>query len=179
MKKSKQSTKPTTTAKTKNIEPWIHFDDYVNIIDGKRHPISEQGLDRLGKDLLQWSQNDNVLVLEDFFRSHGIPEMTYRDWKKKNTLFRLRYETAKGYIGSRREQGAIKRAYSERMILNSMPKFDASWSELEEWRSGLKTKENAMSKQNITVVMDKFPSIDDKKVNDDGEVSVEEGGETV
>lgn len=150
-----------TTDKLNGDKPsWRHFDDYLNVHSGKKEPISEAGLERMGTDFVKWSTLDDSIVLEDFFRERGIPEMTYRYWKKQNELFRLRYETAKGNVGSRREKGALKRSYSERMVLTSMPKFDKSWSELEEWRSGLRSKEQAAGKGDIKVVMESYPKTD-------------------
>jgi len=162
-----------TENKKKEKSPWIHFDDYLNVNSGTRLPISEAGLDLMGINFIKWSREDDSLVLEDFFLDRGIPEMTYRDWKKRNELFGLRYQVAKANVGSRREKGALKRSYSERMVLTSMAKFDRSWGELEEWRSGLKTKEQAAGNRDIKVVMETYPKTDvvpekkdESKVND-------------
>lgn len=169
MKKiKKQPDKHNTLIEDEKREAWVHFDDYLNISDGNRHPISEQGLKRLGKELVEWSETDEALVLEDFFRARGIPEMTYRDWKKRDELFLLRYETARGNLGSRREKKALVREYSERIVMNTMPKFDPSWKELEEWRSGLRRKENEAGSKNITVVMERF-SEEEKHENNETE----------
>jgi len=158
--KKGNSNQHTTSAKSKDKEKWVHFDDYLNVNDGRRHPISEQGLSRLGEQLIEWSRSEDALVLEDFFRERGIHDTTYRQWKERNTLFRLRYETARGNLGSRREKGAINRTYSERLIMNTMPRFDPAWKELEEWRSSLRSKEQAAGKADVKVVMEKFPSTD-------------------
>jgi len=150
----------TIDTKNENRKTWVHFDDYLNVNSGRHQPISEGGLDMMGEELLKWASTDDALVLEDFFLDRGIPEMTYRQWKKRNALFGLRYETAKAKLGSRREKGGLKRSYSERIVLTSMPKFDHSWTELEEWRSGLRTVEQAAGKADVKVVMEKFPSTD-------------------
>ena len=68
------------------------------------------------------------------------------------------YESGKRFISSRREKGALRRGLAESMVMRSMPKFDRSWKELEEWRSGLRTKEQAAGKGDIKVIMEAFPS---------------------
>ena len=151
--------KTTTNTGKEKKKTWSHFDDYFNTTLYAYVPISEHGLEILGVEFVNWARDDeDALIIEDFFNLRGVPDRALRKWLERSEKFQMIYESGKRFISSRREKGALRRGLAEGMVMRSMPKFDRSWKELEEWRSGLRTKEQAAGKGDIKVIMESFPS---------------------
>jgi hypothetical protein len=175
----KTNNQHSTRKKTEKVTKWVYLDEYIDFFHGKRKAISEKGLDALGQELLEYAQDEDSLVLGDFFFDKGIPETSYRQWLAKNELFNLRYQAAKKKIGSRRERGALEREFAEKTALTSMAIYDSEWKEIEKWRSSLRSKEQAAGKADFQVVMEKFPSTDivkERNEKKEGEASSSKEG---
>lgn len=181
-KRNKITNNNTTTKSTKRkpVDKYVHFDDYFNVYDGRMHPLSMAGLGRLGKELILWSQRDDALVMIDFFNNKGIPKNTWLDWLVRDESFKSQYAIALSNIGSRREKGALNKTFSEKMVLTSLPMYDTNWKELEEWRSGLRTREQEAGSRNIVIQMEPFKVEEDEDVEtnlcpegSDAEIQVE------
>jgi len=144
----------------KDKKEWTYFDEYFDFNSFKKKPVSEQWLMELAKRLVFWARdNEDALILNQFFTDEGIGKSTVANWKKRNERFNMSYDFAKQLIGIRREVGALKKKLDTHMIMFTMPQYSESWKELEEWRSSLKVKEQEkVGDRKITIVMEKFPT---------------------
>lgn len=157
---SKSPKHSTIAGKSEKVK-WTHWDDYFNTNLYTYVPISEEGLEILGREFLSWARSDeDALIMEDFFNERGVPDTTLRKWLERSKKFQAVYDAGKRFISSRREKGGLRRGLSEGMITRSMPKYDLTWKELEEWRSSLRTKEQAAGKGDIKVFMEAYPKTD-------------------
>ena len=109
----------------------VWLEDYLDCFTFKLKPVTEQFIERLAKELFDWAKNDkNALRVSDFCWNKGIPEKTYYKWIKEHEVLQLAHEAAIHFIGSRRENGAINKKYSETIILKSQYKYDSMWAQI-------------------------------------------------
>lgn len=166
-----------TTLQVKDTKSdWVYFDEFFDFNEFKQRPVSEQWLAELSKRLVFWAKdNDDALILNEFFLKEGIGKSTVANWKKQSKLFKNSYDFAKQIIGTRREIGALNKKFDTNVVMFTMPMYSKSWKELEEWRSSLKVKElEKAGKQTITVVMEKVQStefVPKKKQEKENEVA--------
>ncbi len=65
----------------------------------------EHDREQIFKDLISWAKKDDSINLNGFCcsREPPLPPSKLLEWSKTTTEFRLAYETAKAYLGMRRE----------------------------------------------------------------------------
>jgi len=141
-------------------KPAPYFDQYRDLFTMKMKPVPESFIHRLAKDLIDWAMNnEDALVLRDFFFSKGIGDGVANAWARRHPVLKDAFTQAKFMIGSRREKGAIKKQYDVSMVKASMPRYDPDWKEDEIWRAELKQKQEEKTQQsNIQWVLEKFPN---------------------
>ena len=106
--------------------PWL--EDYKDCFSFKIQPITQAAIDRLCVDLVTWAKNDiNALRIEDFHFSKGICDGTYSRWKNKYENLGIAHKVAMNFLASRRELGALKKQYSETMVLKRQHAYDPEW----------------------------------------------------
>jgi hypothetical protein len=135
---------------------------------GNVHTVDANFLDNLGIELVQWAMdglNDTSyerLNLYEFFAPKGVPFMTVHKWLKKHEVFNERYQFAKTLIGLKLNRGLLKKELSEKIGLLQMHNFMPGWKDVEAYHDerARAIKDVEQTKQNITVVMEPFPSSD-------------------
>lgn len=138
---------------------WI--EDYPNFFTGKIHPINEAFLEHLGKELVEYSKVTPILNLEYFFLEKGMQPATASRWSKKFPVFGVLYNAAKGYLGIRREHGALTKELSEKMVLHSQHRYDDSFREDAEFHAKLKQEMLSGVEGAKVIVLDRL--FEDKK----------------
>ena len=158
-KKKKEIKKPNTpTKRRKSIQSREFFHD---IYTYQQKPMSIPGLQKMGAGLIKWALEDpKALKIKPFFRNLGIATNDVSRWRKKYPAFDMAYRTALEAIGDRREIGAIEKKYDSSLICRTMVQYDSEWAQTEEWRAGLRTKEE--DKGNHTFVIN-MPSFEEMK----------------
>jgi hypothetical protein len=131
-KPTKKENSPTPNAK------WV--EDYVDCFSFKQKPISQEGLERFASDITKWAyENSEALSATEFPISKGIGQSTYYKWVVKYPIIKQAHETVMHIIGLRREHGAIKRIYSEKMILHNLHQYSDQAREASEFHASLKS----------------------------------------
>lgn len=149
IKKVKTSTKILKPS-NKPHSKWVC--DYRNINSAETVIATEAFIEGVGKNLLDWANQDSSLVHSDFLTSRGIPRRTYYDWVDKFPFFKDCHDSAKSIIGSRREIGAIDRRFNENVVSRMAGFYSQDWKDMEEWRSKMKT-EQAASTQPTQIIL--------------------------
>lgn len=109
--------------------PWL--EDYKDCFTFKIQPMTEAGIDRICKELVDWAKNNkDALRIQDFHISKGINDSTYCKWKHRHENLKIAHETAMNYLAARREVGALNRKYSESMVIKMQHMYDPKWEEV-------------------------------------------------
>jgi hypothetical protein len=171
-KKSKvvldKTPQPTTEAPAK---PKYMYDEYYDYFTFKMRPVSDQWIDALAHELLDWATtNDNAFKITQFYHMKGIGSDDIKRWRERNKNLDVAYVRALEMLGNRREIGAIKGKLKEGIVLSSMPMYDKKWKSLAEWRAALRNKSE--EEKTVKVLLEHIPSSDivpDKKKESNGD----------
>ena len=149
--------------------PWL--DEYQDCFSLKMKPITQTFIERFSTDLVKWAMNNNeALIISQFYLSKGISPQTFYRWVNKYDIIKEANEIAKQCIGNRREIGALKRKYSESMVMQRQSAYDPEW-EADRLRKNkdkidtaiaIKRAEEPAREKNLTVVMSCFANHVDK-----------------
>jgi len=116
----------------------------------KMKPYCDETLTRLAGEMIDWATNDDdALVLEEFYLMRGISCSVWQKMKKRSQDIEEAHEMAKVLIGMRREKGTIKGKYSDTAVNRTQPAYSPRLREVEEWRSSLKQKETVTARGQI------------------------------
>lgn len=121
---------------------------------GDRHTVTANYLVKMGQEAVQWCKdNPEAFHLCEFFALKGIANNTWQSWREKNESFDRACHECKRYLGRRREKGAMKKDYSEKMVMHTLHLYLDEVKRVEEWRAGLRTPEEneAGNKQYIII----------------------------
>jgi len=141
VKSNIKSLNDTTIARDReeSAAPW--FDEYQDCFDFKFKPITQKFIERLCQELIVWARTDNdAFRIEDFYYDRGICESTYYRWVAKHQDLKTAHEVAMNSLASRREKGALKRELSEKMVLQSLPRYDKRAKEDAKFHAQLKVE---------------------------------------
>ena len=134
---------------------------YKDFFQQKMVPMSENGLERLANDIVNWAINDpKALKISQFILKRGIHIDTYYDWVKLYPIIKDANTIALQAIGDRREIAGLYRKLDGNMISFTMPAYDKTWKELQEWRAKLKEKET--NNETKVVVIERYAPIEVK-----------------
>ncbi len=157
--------KKTTTLKKADLntviqEETIKYDwfDYQCIYTGLMKPMSENGINRLADEVVDWARNDvDAYKLSQFYLHKGISSKTWENWCKKYQRLNDASEAAKQLIGNRREIGALKHELNYGPVNFTMPFYDPEWKAETERRASLK-EANSEARSSISVTMNAIPN---------------------
>jgi len=157
--RAKKTLKRSNDSTVEITEPKKHgWFDYRNIY-GLLAPMDEKGIGRIAEELVNWaSHEDDAFKISQFYLSKGISEGTWREWVIKFDCLREAQNTAKLYIGNRREIGAIKNKLNTSVVAFTMPFYDEEWKDETIRRAALKEGSSGDGKDSITVVLNPIPN---------------------
>jgi hypothetical protein len=133
----KESPKPIND--TKKISKWV--EDYTDCFSFREKPITESFIERLSKELVEWSLLENSLVLGQFYGSKGILRKTFYRWVEQYPKIAQAHEFAMCQLATKREIGGLTRKFDPNFAMNSLPMYDSAWRENVEWKSNLRKQE--------------------------------------
>ena len=132
--------------------------DYQCIYTGLMKPMSENGINRLADEVVDWARNDvDAYKLSQFYLHKGISSKTWENWCKKFDRLNEANEAAKQLIGNRREIGALKHQLNYGPVNFTMPFYDPEWKAETERRASLK-EGSGESKSTVLVTMTPIPN---------------------
>lgn len=141
------------------IETKYKYDEYFDCFTFKMKPVSEQFINKLAHDLLQWAYNDeNALKLTQFYHMKGIGSNDMKRWSKRNINLKIAHARALQMIGNRREIGALKGTLNPKIVAYTMPMYDKTWKQLVEWEASL--KKDQVDEKAVRIILEEIPSSD-------------------
>ncbi len=142
--------------------PWL--EDYQDFFTGRLQPVNEGFLEHLGKELINFAETiEGPLRIEFFFISKRIPYQTGRDWARKYPIFERYYNTAKYILGMRREDGALRRNFSDKIYLQSAHRYDPESKEDAQFHAKLKQEVLTGMEGTKVIILDKLFEDKDSK----------------
>lgn len=147
--------KPTERDAFSNKSAWM--EDYQDFFAFKQQPINEAFLERLGQELIIFAEtHKGILRHEWFFTSKRIPLETVRRWVLKYPNFGNAFNTAKYIIGMRREDGALKKEFNEKIYLQSAQRYDAESIEDAKFHAKIRQEVESSLVRPQVIVIDKL-----------------------
>jgi hypothetical protein len=144
-----------STGKTLKVP--IVYEDYRDMQTFEMKPCTDTFLGLLAEDMVKWvDESQDNLKLEQFFHSRHINYRNLHRWLPRSEALQEAHEYVLHRLGTKREIGALKREYDSAIVRTTMPHYDKTWKELEEWRSKLKEPTESGDK---VVVIERFPDV--------------------
>ena len=170
MKKAKETKTKKPNTKVKRNKQLV-VEEIIDLLSLQPRPITRKFIERISYEIVKWAKEDpDALVMLKFYADHGFSDRDAQRWAKKFPIWQRARNAAKSYISARRQIGMLKRKYSERGVMVSLPVYGESWefgedySKLKEWESGLRTKEEEKGPQTFVINMPSFEEM--KKIGD-------------
>lgn len=145
------------------------LDFYPDMFFLKEKPVSEAFIERLAREMVDWSKLEDSLRITQFFNQRGIPNGMIYKWMEKFPMLKQAHEFAMGAIADRRDIGAITRKYDGNYIDKSQAMYDPEYKKFLEWKASMAEK-NRENSGTLIVQMMPTPSSDQvpvrKKIED-------------
>lgn len=132
-------------------------DQYPDMFFLKEKPVSEAFIERLSREMIDWSKKDDSLRITQFFNVRGIPNAMIYRWMTKFPMLKQAHEFAMSVIADRRDVGAITRKYDGNYIDRAQAMYDPEYKKFLEWKASLVDK-NKDSQGTLIVQMMPAPS---------------------
>jgi hypothetical protein len=156
-KNPKHNTK--AKGKSKSHSPEI-VGEYWDLHSFKYKSVSVPAIEKLTERYVEWVKKEDSLVFSDFLFQEGMSaEEFYRLAKRCPALAMVHPRIIKK-LGARREVGGLKKNYSEKMVMFSMPNYDRSWRKLHEYHAELGSGNDEANGPKIVVQLQAFPDSD-------------------
>ncbi len=107
----------------------VFLGEYFNIHTFQMHPLTHNFFIREARYLKEWAELEDSLRIIDFIDKQGYEPRVFYRWLKEHIELEVAHEYAMRRIGSRREQGAILRKFSESTIHRTLGRYDEVWRE--------------------------------------------------
>lgn len=159
--KNTKTSKPTTLRKTPAKKPYRLSNEFLNMHSMKIQPVSNDWLDILAEQLVEWATTENPLILTMFYDERGIHSDVLARWMKKSKKLKQAHEFSKRVIGGRRELGALNKTLDSAIVARTMAMYNKDWQKLEEWRSEL--RKTTEEQKGDTIIRVEMPSYLEKK----------------
>ncbi len=131
-KKEKKEDKPTRRR-------YLSLDQYSHYFFIQDTPVPIAFMEQLADDLVEWARKDDSLKMIHFFDEVGVPDSSYAIWRGKCPKLQAAHDWALRLLGARREIGAMKGAFKEKIVLHSLHLYDPDAKAADQWHySGMK-----------------------------------------
>ena len=136
----------------------ILLEEYYSVHTRQYHPLTKKFIERESERLVNWANQEESLVIQDFWDASGYSRKNFYRWIQQFPEFESAHEYAMSRIGSRRELGAINRKYAESTIHRTLGAYNHIWKEQTRELAKLK-EEIAPQNQAQIVVIERFPEL--------------------
>lgn len=160
--KPEKSIKKRTPSKEPLLTPvtLIYLGEFRDIYSGENKIITQRFIDEEAKKLIAWALTPEALLVQDFYDGRGYGKRRFYEWVEKYPIFADAHEFCLSRIGSRRELGAMNKAFDVSTIHRTLGYYQSIWKS--ETIEQIKMRED-VSNPNETkvVVIEKFALPDD------------------
>ena len=156
VKKTITSNSNTTELKTTPKKTTV-IDQYYDMFFFKHRPVTETFLDTLAENYVKWfATNKEAILFTQFLQDQNINRSDFYRWILRSDKLQKAHEFVLMILCNRREVGAATKKYDSNMISKVHGHYSDIWVQ-ETVRIAALTKSEEDKKQNITVIIDKFP----------------------
>jgi hypothetical protein len=143
------------------------FSEFYNMNTYTKQVASELWAERIAKKMTTWAmENEDALILNEFYQSVGILSQDFCDLAKKYPILQKALDYTRMVIGTRREKGMITRKYDAGSIAYMMPHYNSAWRENVSWRASLKQPEgNSGTVRMQYVVIPEIRSVENGEIS--------------
>jgi len=132
-----------------------YFDQYLNQNTFEQTPMTEAGIERFARDLVNWARTDEkALIITDFPQNIGITRSVFYAWIKRSPELANAVLHARHLIASRRENGLFDRRYDMKSIAVRQYQLDSEWDEAEQRQVKLKMEQLEHQVRQLQVYVD-------------------------
>jgi hypothetical protein len=137
-------------------------DTYRDIFFNDR-PITNIYLDDICNELVLWAkENDEALLLSQYFLEKGLSQSTVDKWSRDFPKFKQAKETAKNFIANRREIKALNNKINTAVYLRTHYLYDDNWWKMSERLAKIKANaENPNKDTKYTVIVDSYKNLEE------------------
>jgi hypothetical protein len=133
----------------------LFLGEYYNMFTRQMSPITKRFIEQESSRIMEWAQLQDSLRMVDYTDARGYTPEVYYDWVKKYPEIKIAHEFALRRIGSRREQGAMTRQFSEGTIHRTLGYYDQIFA-CETLK--LSKMKDEISSEGRVVIIERFPS---------------------
>jgi len=143
--------KPERINNLKAIEPVSKdcaYLGYMSDTSNNFYPSKTQWRERLRYSMLEWSEKESSLEVEQFCIEYKIPKRTLYHWAKQYDDIRQTIDDVKIIIASRRRVFSMTNKINGNYAYRDMHRLDPSWVEVDQYHANLKnqTEQNNFEK---------------------------------
>lgn len=131
-KKSIKATKPTSIIAIPSKKPRTHENDWTQqykAMEFLSHQPTPAFMERLAKELLDWSKLPESLRISDFHWDRYITDTNFYIWVNKYEALGMAHKIAKNAIASRREKGMLSRDMPDTAVLKTLYLYDPMYAQ--------------------------------------------------
>ena len=141
----------------KSDTPPKNFKEYFFF---RSKPLNDSQLEQLAEQYLHWAEhNDKALKVSQFLTANRISWEDFYLWQERSKALKQAHKWVLAILGDRREIGALERKYDASIVNRTLSYYCPVAKEQDIFKASLaKTEED--KKQNITIVVEKFPVAD-------------------
>lgn len=139
----------------------IFLGEYFNINTFKKHIVTESFIEEQARKLIEWSKDDDALLMQEFSNTQGYRRNLFYEWVEKYEVFREAHEFALSQLGARREKGAMTRKYAEATVHRTLGHYNPIWG-AETYKLSKMKEEVAQAAEQKVVIIERYPVIEGK-----------------
>ena len=88
-------------------------------------------IEHLAGEIIKWSNDDDSLVLGDFYADHGFSNMDAIEWDERSPLWKRSRAIAKTKIGARRERKGLQKLLDSGIVRSTLARYDPEQLEVQ------------------------------------------------
>lgn len=115
-------------------------------------------LEGRAKQLFFWlKENEDALVMEDFFEMANISESSWYKFVNKSEVLKEVHNYALTILGKRREKGGLLKRLDSTIVLRSCPQYLLRYKMQQEYEAQLKKDINSSSPSKVEIQLTQIP----------------------
>lgn len=158
-KKKEQKENKKLVSVESNVE-LMFYGEHYSVHTKQYHPTTKRFIELEADRLVQWADQEDSLMIQDFWLRAGYSDYSFYNWVDKFPEFKHAHEYAMARLGSRRELGAMTRKFDPSTIHRTLGAYNKIWKQ--ETVALAKMKEDAAANETKVLVIERFPELPSK-----------------
>lgn len=129
---------------------FVYYGEYYSVHSRQYHATTRRFIEIESQRLVDWANQDDSLIIQDFYNKGGYSTGQFYDWCEKFPEFKQAHEYAMSMLGSRRELGAMTRKYDAGTIHRTLGAYSKIWRD--QTRELAKLKEDNAGETKVIII---------------------------